>query len=328
MIPISLVIPTYRRVEQTIKTIEILTESMGLGTEIQLQIIVSDASDDRLLEERLPASNKYCEIKYTRPPQTGIAYAKNHGASQASNQILIFCDTDIELEPMTLLNTLSALQHNPSVGMVGGTVIWKGSAKDKTIDRPRKEDRKFEHHGIEYIEALYSRYIGTYTKLFHDIGGYDIDVFNMRGEGSDLSIRYWRAGYPLMYDPKIAVHHIHDVEGGIIRNVPEPELDIAKDLFLLAYKYDMISRDYENFTKTVEANFKHDQFAYSKLLRGLLKHIDFIIQKKPVLDIQKQRMNPRYDFKFLEVFTNSTLLQDCIKSAPELISNYRQSIFH
>ena len=76
----------------------------------------------------------------------------------------------------------------------------------------------------------------------------------MRGEGSDLSIRYWRAGYPLAYDSSIIVHHVFDTEGGIIRGVPHPEWGIAKDLLLLAYKYDLSSEN-KNFINAVKANF-------------------------------------------------------------------------
>lgn len=327
MTSVSIVVPAYKRIEQTIKTIFLLLSSNGIDNEFQIEIIISDSSPDDLLKNALEKnfSNK---IIYTKPKKSGIATNKNQGARLASFPIIIFCDSDMEVEKNTLANTIKALQKHETAAGVGGQVIWRQGPKDGLPDRPRKEDRMITIDKTTYIEAIYSRYFATYKEVFWDVGGYDEEVFNMRGEGSDLSIRYWRAGYPLAYDSSIKVCHVHEVEGGIIRGVAHPEWGIAKDLLLLAYKYDIDEKS-KNFIKTVAANFEEfEQESYYRIIEGIKQNMDFITQVKPVIDQQKTKMKAAYDFKFLEIFSQEQLFNQCINQAKDKLSKIKQTAFY
>jgi len=132
-----------------------------------------------------------------------------------------------------------------------------------------------------------------------------------------------RAGYPLAYDEKIIVHHVFDTEGGIIRGVPHPEWGIAKDLLLLAYKYDLSSDD-KNFINAVKTNFeKFPEDGYFQIIEGIKNNLQFIIDKKPIIDEQKKNMKAKYNFKFLEIFSNKELFEKCISEAKYLLKNLR-----
>jgi|GEM_PF-1522151 len=330
MTEITVILPVYNRIDQTILTLDKLLLSDNLGVDFVLEIIISDASPYNLLNSKLPKESAYSKIVYTKPSIQGIAASKNHAASLAKNPIIIFCDSDIEVERKTISCTLSYLKKNPTVAMLGGQVQWKGGPKDKELDRPRTEDKTHSsQNNTCYIESLYSRYIATYRDIFLKVGGYDQEVFNMRGEGSDLSVRYWRDGFPLGFSEDIFVEHIHEVEGGIIRNVEEPELDIAKDMLLLAYKYDMFDQGYDNFKDTINANFSsfHDS-ANTKIIRGILKNYEFICKSKSALDSFKLNDKSKYDFKFLEIFSNSNELDQCLSRAERLISPYWKLAFN
>lgn len=318
MINISIVLPCYNRIDQTIQTISLLLNSKGLEKEFLLEIIVSDSSSDNKLEiavkEKFP--NK---IKYLKPDKPGIAANKNAGAKSASHSILIFCDSDMEVEPNTIINTINSLEKNKTAAGIGGQVVWKNGEGNGTLDRPRKEDRMLLVDETTYIEAIYSRYFATYKNVFLEVGGYDEEVFNMRGEGSDLSIRYWQSGFPLAYDSSIIVHHVFDTEGGIIRGVPHPEWGIAKDLLLLAYKYDLSSND-KNFINSVKSNFeKYPNDGYFQIIEGIKNNLQFIIDKKPIIDEQKRNMKKKYNFRFLEIFSNQKLFNECISNAKKLL---------
>lgn len=321
MVNISIILPCYNRIDQTIQTINLLLNSNGLGKEFLLEIIVSDSSPNNKLE--IAVKEKFAEkIKYLKPEKPGIAANKNGGAKSASHPIIIFCDSDMEVEPNTIINTINSLNKNKTAAGIGGQVVWKNGEKNGTLDRPRKEDLMLNIGNTTYIEALYSRYFATYKKVFFEVGGYDEAVFNMRGEGSDLSIRYWRAGFPLAYDSSIIAHHVFDTEGGIIRGVPHPEWGIAKDLLLLAYKYDLSSDD-KNFINSVKSNFeKYPEDGYFQIIEGIKNNLQFIIDKKPIIDEQKKNMKAKYDFKFLEIFSNQELLNKCIGSAEQLLKNF------
>lgn len=327
MINVSLVIPTYQRIKQILKTVDLILLSEGLNNLFSLEIIVVDSSPNEELKNAL--QNKLGDkIIYTRPTKPTIAHCKNRGAQTAQYPILIFCDSDMEVEKNTILNTLNSLKRSPTASAIGGQVIWRTGPKDGQIDRPRPEDRMLKIEETTYVEVIYSRYMATYKDVFWKIGGYDEEVFSMRGEGSDLSVRYWRAGYPLVYDSTIIVHHVYEVEGGIIRGVAHPEWGIAKDLLLLAYKYDIDDKS-QNFIKTVKVNFeKFGKESYYRIIEGIKENLEFITQVKPILDQQKQKSKALYDFKFLEIFSEKVLFEDCINKAENRLSKIREKILH
>ncbi len=327
MLRTSVIIPSFKRNLQTLKTISLLLNSQGIDREYGIEFIVADSSPDDQLKNEL--KNKFGEkIVYTRPEKPGIASNKNQGAKVAKNQILIFCDSDMEVEEDTILNTLSALKRHKSAAAIGGQVIWRTGPNDGKHDRPRPEDRMEKINGITYVEALYSRYIATYRKVFWEVGGYDEEVFNMRGEGSDLSIRYWRAGYPLVYDKSLKVHHVYEVEGGIIRGIKHPEWAVAKDLFLLAYKYDVLDDSCKNFIHTLSNNFsKFGDMSFYRILQGLVNNYEFITKIKPILDKQKEKLKSQYNFKFLEVFSDNKLFINCINKSLDKLKGVRENIF-
>lgn len=327
MIKASLIMPAFKRVDQTLKSLQLILDSDGFAKEFTLEIILADSTPDATLETVV--KNQFGDrIIYTKSTTPGVASNKNQGAKIASYEILIFCDSDMEVEKDTLLKTFSALKKYPTAAGLGGRVLWRSGEKDGQIDRPREEDRRQEINGTTYIEALYSRYFVTFKKVFWEVGGYDEEVFNMRGEGSDLSIRYWRAGFPLVYDQNIIVHHVHDSPDSIALRIDHPEWGIAKDLLLLAYKYDMLGGDYPNFQKTVKANFaKLGDESYFRLIQGIGKYLDFIVESKAKIDLQKKTLKTEYDFKFLEVFTDINLCKRVVREAEAKFINIRKSIF-
>lgn len=327
MINLSVIIPTFQRVKETLNVINLLNSSTGAGSEFDLTIIVADSSPDISLKKILRAK---CgpNVVYTQPSKKGIAANKNQGASIAKTPIIAFCDTDVEVEPDTLLMSIDALKNHPTGSAVAGNVYWRGGAKDGKLDRPRSEDRIQEVKNTNYIEALYSRYLMTYKDVFDAVGGYDEEVFNMRGEGSDLSTRYWRAGYPLIFEPKVRVHHGYDAPNSAAIRVAHPTHGIAKDYLLLMYKYKMEEGDYPNLLATMHKNF--DVLGKDiplELLRGLMAHWDLLISSKPHLDEFRNHDKPLYDFKFLEIFSDKKLFEHCVRGAEKRLEKIRTKAF-
>lgn len=316
---VSIIIPTYRRIEQALKTVDLLLKS-GQASNLDVEYIVSDSTEDNSLKNGI--SNKFKnKVFYIKTPKRGIAAGKNYGARVTKGSILIFCDSDIEIEEDTVEKTMNAFKRYRTAGAIGGNVIWRGGPNNGKLDRPRPEDRREMIGETTYVEALYSRYIATYKDIFWKVGGYDEEVFNMRGEGSDLSIRYWRMGYPLVFEDSIRVHHVYDAPDSMALRTSNPSYGIAKDLLLLGYKYDLFDGgSYKNFENTVIANFKNfGDEGYYNILVGIGKHFDFTNNAKPILDRQKKNMKHIYDFKFLEVFSNESLFQDCVETAANRI---------
>ena len=315
---ISIIVPAYKRTDQAITTIKLLLAAQ-LRLIDQMEIIVVDNSPNNNLKKRLallPAHN----IKYLHLLEKNIAKNKNIGAKKAKGQILIFCDSDIEIESNTILETINHFIHQKSAAAVGGKVFWKNNPYQK-IDRPRKEDRVLKIAAVNYTEALYSRYFATYKKIFCHIGGYDEKVFYMHGEGSDLSIRYWRAGFPLTYNPKIKVHHVFDAPDSIALRIAHADWKVAKDYLLLAYKYNALALAGGNYAKTININYqKFQQLANWHIIQGIGQNINDICRAKKIIDQYKLHDQPKYNFKFLEVFSDKTQFLQCIKKSPQRLN--------
>ncbi|MBI2029189.1 glycosyltransferase [Candidatus Gottesmanbacteria bacterium] len=323
MIKASVVMPTFKRIEQTKKTLKLLLDSDGIGNQCNIEFIVSDCTPDDSLEKAIlkDFGNK---IKYTRPQYQGISNNKNNGAKFASNQILIFCDSDIEVNKDTLLKTINALKENPKAAAVTGKVIWRGGEKNGLVDRPSSDNSIVKVKQFSYIDVIYSRYISTYKDVFFNVGGYDEAAFNMHGEGSDLSIRYWRSGYPLTYEKNVIIHHVHEAPFSAAIRVNSPELRVAMDLVLLMYKYDMSSSENPNFSRVLYNIFKkYNKNASYKVLQGIVKNLPDIVRMISKIDSYKASTNTLYDFKFLEVFSNKKQFLDCIQSAEERLKAVR-----
>jgi glycosyltransferase involved in cell wall biosynthesis len=86
-------------------------------------IVVDDGSTDhtRAAAESAPIAN----LRYCRQPHRGATLARNHGAEQATGELLVFVDDDIELLPDTLAELIAILRQ-PGAQVVLGTLLSEG----------------------------------------------------------------------------------------------------------------------------------------------------------------------------------------------------------
>src|SRR5438128_5360345 len=128
---VSVVIPTYRRQDMIINTLE----SVFLQTFQDFEVIVvNDGSPDETAQLLAPlaASGR---IRYLEKCNQGQAAARNRGLAEATGEFISFLDDD-DLWPADKLEwQVSYLERNPSIAAVGGGFEWIGDsiAPDTTI---------------------------------------------------------------------------------------------------------------------------------------------------------------------------------------------------
>lgn len=312
---LSIIVPCYKRVNQTKKTLKLLLASRGWGKDFESELIVADCTPDSSLKKALQIFGR--KVRYVRPQEPGISVNKNAGARVAKGDILIFCDSDIEVEKETLKEVVVAFQKHPKTAMLMGKAVWRGGEKDGQNDRPRIEDRILEYRGTKFVEAIYGRFMATYKDLFWQVGGFDEELFNMRGEGSDLSIRYWRSGAPLVFEPKVKTHHVFGASDAITRNIAHPERGIIRDLVVLGFKYGLIGKD-GNFAKTLVWLKKwygeSDKYA---IIESVVELLPYFVKNWEKIKESKKAVPNKYDFKFLEIFSDRKLFERCVDSYDE-----------
>jgi len=316
-IKVSIIVPCYKRALQTQRTIGLIFASTGWGTSFQGEVIVADSTHDdslkKMVLKKFTEQSKCGEFFYIKPKKNGVAVNKNAGAKKAKYPILIFCDSDIEIEKDTLLKTIKALRAYPKAAGLTGNVIWRGGKNQGKYDRPKKEDRFIKKYNHVFLEMIYSRYFATYKNVFNKVGGYDEQIFNMRGEGSDLSMRYWRGGFPLCFEKTIKVYHREDAPNSIALRVKNPHYKVAKDMWLLGLKYKNFENLSENLAKTITMNFAQCKNPIFEFLEGLYQHKNFIKQNNNPVEKKKAK----YHFQYIETFSkkNASLLGKCLQQA-------------
>ncbi len=327
---ISVVIPTYNRPGQVSRCIMLLQGSVGLGERFVLEVVVVDDSPSdrvkRRVERLASKGTPGIAFKYIRPRKNaGIPHARNMGVKAASHGIIIATDSDIEVEKDTIINTLKTFEDSPEAAMVSGRVFWLGGAVDGKLDRPRKHDRRVRVGRTTYIEMLHGRYVAFRRQAFMSVGGYDGDLFPYQGEGPDLSIRFWRAGYPIVYNQSIKAHHLSGYAKR--EKIKSPYLYhgwnlhrtalMFRSMLLYFYKYGGLDPMKSNWRKTIslesEKNFG-DKSEYI-ILSSLSGTLDWIAANWKAIEGSRKKVPRKYDFKPYDVFSDRGLFMRCIKAA-------------
>lgn len=125
---LSVVVPYHNLGDYIEDAVSSALESTLLPDEI---IIVNDGSTDvhsiamlYRLEERHP------QVRVIRQRQTGLATARNIGASQAKGRFLGFLDADDMVSPTYFARAISILEQYHNVGMVGAWTQYFGSSQN------------------------------------------------------------------------------------------------------------------------------------------------------------------------------------------------------
>jgi GT2 family glycosyltransferase len=172
---------------------------------------------------------------------------------------------------------------------------------------------------------MHGRYVAFRRQAFRKAGGYDAELFPMQGEGPDLSIRFWRAGYPIVFNGKIKVHHMSGYRKG--DRVKSPFLYhgwnmrrtalMFRSILLYFYKYGCLDPGKSNWMKTIalesEKNFG-DRTGYV-ILSSLSTALDWIGENWKKIESSRMKIPKRYDFKPYDVFTDRHLFMKCVRAA-------------
>lgn len=135
----------------------------------------------------------------------GPAAARNLGAQEASGDILVFIDSDVEVTPSTLRQLESALQ--PGVDAVFGSYD-----DDPLYDNVCSLYANLRHH---YVHQTSPRETGTFwtgcgairREVFLAFGGFSTAYVEPSIEDIDLGMRLHAAGRRVLLCPEIQVTH-------------------------------------------------------------------------------------------------------------------------
>ena len=250
-VSVSVILVSYNTADLTIRAIECVNESL-CNCDFPVDVIVIDnASRDESvarIRSQFPGTTVI-----ESPINLGFGAANNKAVSECVGEYVLLLNTDAFLQP----ETLSVLEHyitiNPSVGVVGPTVLnADGSVQTAAWNFPSPIQSFFEYSGVgNLFPRLY--FIGGYRKwkhnltqsvpwligacilirreVFIDIGGFDSDFF-MYAEETDLQKRIRGGGYDIHLCADTQVVHLGGGSGTLESESVRRYFYTSQDLYM------------------------------------------------------------------------------------------------
>jgi GT2 family glycosyltransferase len=214
MLPASVIVPTYNRPAALARTLAAL-RGMDFPSD-RLEIVVVDSGAAESGAERLAGSNG---ARYSRCPDHGVATARNHGASLASGELLMFVDDDIVVDASNLRQH-EAIHMSHDRCLVSGHWEYEPEFRRKLEASPlgrwrlAYEDLYNKPHGVAgdmragrvHPRTLAAANLSIRAGTFGSLDGFD-ERFPVGAEDQDLTWRAAKAGCLLVYDYDIPVIH-------------------------------------------------------------------------------------------------------------------------
>ncbi len=208
LLPLTIVIPTYRRERTLLDTVDALLRLDPGASEI----LLLDQTDDHtpVVAATLGRWQEQGRIRWIRLPQPSIPAALNRGLLEAREDVALLLDDDIVPLPGLVAAHVDA--HRKASELVAGRVLqpWDGdvaSASWVAKQFASTEDRE--------VDAFIGCNFSLSRKIALAIGGFDENfvrvAYNFEREFADR----WRArGGRIRFCPAAAIRHLKEGSGG------------------------------------------------------------------------------------------------------------------
>ncbi len=113
---ISVIIPSYRRLNTLERTLKILFDVDTVPDEV---LIVDQTECDHGQNEIIELCKKYDIVKYVHLDTPSLTKARNVGIKESSGDLLIFMDDDVDVRYNTIMS-VKEIMSNPTIAMIGG----------------------------------------------------------------------------------------------------------------------------------------------------------------------------------------------------------------
>lgn len=224
---ISISIVNYNAGEYLIGCLRSLEE---LKNELEMDIwVVDNASTDGSLEN---AQKKFPRVNFIANHENlGFTKANNRALKKFKTEFILILNPDIKILPGTLREMVNYLEKNPEVGAASCKVVKEDGTLDLASHRGfptpwasflyyfLKNDSLYHltARSMEKpheVDAITGAFFLTRKSVLDEVGLFDEDFF-MYGEDLDLCFRIKKAGYKIMYVPKVKIIHYKGVTSGI-----------------------------------------------------------------------------------------------------------------
>jgi GT2 family glycosyltransferase len=212
MIEISVVIPTYNRLD----TLQHVVPSL-LASDVAphtMEIVVADSnSSDGTAPYLAAVAAEHPNLRHLPGPYTGRAMARNAGIAAARGRIVLFTDADIIASPDLVARHLAHHERAEAVAVVG-MEVQVDSYEDYERKRDHPELRRPLHGEAQKRLTWLYFLTGNASARRADldgVGGFDESFTGYGHEDLELGYRLQHAGVRIVYEPRAVDYHWHPV---------------------------------------------------------------------------------------------------------------------
>jgi GT2 family glycosyltransferase len=207
---VSVVIITRDRVEPLKRCVESILASRYRG----LQLVILDNGTEESAEAFRPFLDRMrseIDLVYRRAAPSGFAEMRREAVSWARGELIVSIDDDCVAEAGAVSHIVERFRSDETIGIVGGHIENVGFSG---ADRFKGRGRIGINGRYETVEdPAEAQVFGSANKsirrtAYEQVGGYD-PFFSSGMEEADLALSVSRAGYSVVYDPRIRITHYH-----------------------------------------------------------------------------------------------------------------------
>lgn len=190
--------------------------------EARLEIIVADNGSTDGSPDMVRAEFPTVRVLETGD-NLGFGRANNLALSQASGRAYCLVNSDAELLPGALTQSVAALHSDPKIGLVGGQLLWPdGRAQTSYGDDPTLlgvlREQTFTgaavrapqiaplSEALKDVDQICGAFMLIRPDAWRQMGGFDPHYF-MYNEDVDLNFRLRRAGWRVVFAAGVRVTH-------------------------------------------------------------------------------------------------------------------------
>ena len=139
---------------------------------------------------------------------SGAGAARNHGAGQATGDVLLFVDSDVVASPGTVARVARIFEERPDVAAVFGSYDAAPRAPG-LVSQFRNLLHHFVHQQGETDASTFWAGCGAIRRaVFEESGGFDTGKYTRAIEDIELGYRLRDAGHRILLDKGLAVTHL------------------------------------------------------------------------------------------------------------------------
>jgi GT2 family glycosyltransferase len=235
-VPLTVAVCTRDRVDLLAACLDRLVELRNhrpIGSPAMQILVVDNASSNDATRHHVASLPR---VDYVRESRPGLDFARNRAIQEATGEFLAFLDDDVEVDRGWLEGLEEALAENGDAAAVTGLVLPYELETEAQVIFERRGGFRRGCEKIRYAgqslpgNAMYPAGAGIFgagcnmafrREVLRALGGFDeaLDTGSPLPGGGDLDIFYRvvRAGYPLVYEPRMLVFHKHRREYAALR---------------------------------------------------------------------------------------------------------------